>query len=52
MTLAAVLLGAILLVLACGGILMYRALLAIVKLLDQINEKIPARGIITSLLSI
>jgi hypothetical protein len=52
MTLTAALLGAILLVIAGGGIFVYRALLAIVKLLEQINEKIPSSGLITSLLSI
>ena len=52
MTLTAALLGAILLVIVGGGIFVYRALLAIVNLLEQINEKIPSSGLITSLLSI
>jgi hypothetical protein len=52
MTLTAALLGAILLVIIGGGIFIYRALLAIVRLLDQINGKIPSSGLITSLLSI
>ena len=59
MTLTAALLGAILLVVACGGIFVYRALLAIVRLLEQINRQlmqingnIPSSGLITSLLSI
>jgi hypothetical protein len=41
MTLTAALLGAILLVIIGGGILLYRALLAIVRLLEQINGKLP-----------
>ena len=52
MTLTVALLGAILLVLAGGGIFVYRALLAIVRLLEQINGKLPSSGFITSLLSI
>jgi len=52
MTLTAVLLGAILLAIAGGGIYIYRALLEIVRLLEQINGKVPAPGLITSLLSI
>ncbi len=52
MTLTAALLGAILLVMIGGGILIYRALLAIVRLLEQINGKLPSSGLITSLLSI
>ncbi len=52
MTLTAVLLGAILLVLVCGGVFIYRVLLAIVSLLEQINGKLPSSGLITSLLSI
>ena len=52
MTLTAALLGAILLVIVGGGIFVYRALLAIVRLLEQINGKLPSPGLITSLLSI
>ena len=52
MTLTAALLGAILLVLVGGGIFVYRALLAIVNLLEQINGKLPPPGLVTSLLSI
>ncbi|HEY4901410.1 MAG TPA: hypothetical protein VIH91_11395 [Terriglobales bacterium] len=52
MTLTVALLGAILLVLVGGGIFVYRALLAIVRLLEQINGKLPSSGIISSLLSI
>ena len=52
MTLTVVLLGAILLVLFCGGIFLYRVLVAIKQLLDQINGKLPSSGFITSLLSI
>ena len=52
MTLTAALLGAILLVMICGGIFVYRALLAIVRLLEQINGKLPSSGLISSLLSI
>jgi len=52
MTLTAALLGAILLVIVGGGIYVYRALLAIVRLLEQINGKLPTPGLITSVLSI
>ncbi len=59
MTVTAALLGATLLVIACGGIFVYRALLAIVRLLEQINRqleqingKLPSSGLLTSLLSI
>ena len=59
MTVTAALLGATLLVIACGGILVYRALVAIVRLLEQINRqleqingKLPSSGLLTSLLSI
>ena len=52
MTLTAVLLGAILLAIVGGGVFVYRALLAIVRLLEQINGKLPSSGLITSLLSI
>ena len=52
MTLTAALLGAILLIIVCGGIFMYRALVAIVRLLEQINAKLPSSGLINSLLSI
>jgi len=52
MTLTALLLGAILLAILGGGVFIYRALLAIVRLLEQINGKLPSPGIVTSLLSI
>ncbi len=59
MTLNAVLLGAILLVMVGGGILLYRVLVAITKLLeevlnilDEINHKLPSSRLLTSLLSI
>ena len=52
MILTAVLLGAILLVLAGGGIFLYRVLAAIKELLEKINGKLPESGLITSLLSI
>jgi len=52
MTLIAVVLGAMLLAIVCGGIFIYRALLAIIKLLEQINGKLPSPGLVTSLLSI
>ncbi len=52
MTLTAVLLGAILLVMLCGGVFIYRALMAIVRLLERINGKLPSAGLINSLLSI
>jgi len=52
MTLTATLLGAILLALVCGGILLYRVLVAIRELLVQINGKLPSSGIINSFLSI
>jgi hypothetical protein len=51
MTLTAALLGAILLAIVGGGILVYRALLAIVRLLEQINGKLPSPGFVSSLLS-
>ena len=52
MTLTAVLLSAILLAIVGGGVFIYRALLAIVRLLEQINGKLPSPGIVSSLLSI
>jgi hypothetical protein len=51
MTLTAALLGGILLAIVGGGILVYRALLAIVRLLEQINGKLPSPGFVSSLLS-
>jgi hypothetical protein len=58
MTLTAVLLGAILLAIVCGGIFLYRVLLAItklleaiIKLLDEINRKLPSSRLLTTLLS-
>jgi hypothetical protein len=52
MILTAVLLGAILVAIVGGGIFLYRALLAVVRLLEQINGKLPSSGFISSLLSI
>ena len=52
MTLTAVLLGAILLAIVGGGIFVYRALAAIVGLLEQINGQLPSPGLLSSLLSI
>jgi hypothetical protein len=47
----AVLLGAILLAIVAGGIFIYRALAAVVRLLDEINEKLPSSPLLTKLLS-
>jgi hypothetical protein len=44
-------LGAILLVIVCGGIFVYRALVAIRKLLEEINGKLPSSRLLTTLLS-
>jgi hypothetical protein len=52
MTLTVVLLGAILLAIVGGGIFLYRVLVAIRALLEQINGKLPSSGLITSLLPI
>ncbi len=52
MTLNAVLLGAILLAIVCGGIFLYRVLVAIRKLLEEINAKLPSSPLLTKLLSI
>jgi hypothetical protein len=52
MTLTAVLLAAILMVLVGGGIFLYRALVVIAKLLEQINAKLPSSPLLKSLLSI
>ena len=52
MTLTVVLLGAILLVIGCGGIFLYRALVEVRKLLEQINAKLPSSPLLTKLLSI
>ena len=52
MTLTAVLLGAILLAMVCGGIFLYRMLVAITKLLEEINRKLPSSRLLTTLLSI
>jgi len=52
MTLTAVLLGAILLVMVCGGIFLHRVLVAIRKLLEDINGKLPSSRLLTTLLSI
>ncbi len=58
MSLTAVLLGAILLAIGCGGIFLYRMLVAItkmleaiIKLLDSIDHKLPSSRLLTSLLS-
>lgn len=48
----AILLGAILLVIACGGIFLYRELVAIRKLLEQINGKLPSSPLLNTLLSL
>jgi len=47
----AVLLGAILLVIVCGGIFLYRVLVEIRKLLEEINGKLPSSPLLTTLLS-
>jgi len=52
MTITAVLLGAILLVLVGGGMFLYRVLVAIMKLLEQINGKLPSSPLLKALLSI
>lgn len=52
MTLTAVLLGAILLVIVCGGVFLYRLLVAVRKLLEEINGKLPSSPLLTKLLSI
>ena len=52
MTLTAVLLGAILLVIVGGGILLHRVLMAIIRLLEEINGKLPSSGLLTKLQSI
>jgi len=52
MTLTAVLLGAILLVIGGGGILLYRVLVEVRKLLEQINGKLPSSPLLRTLLSI
>ena len=52
MTLTAALLGAILVAIVWGGIFLYRALLAVVRLLEEMNGKLPLSGFISSLLSI
>jgi hypothetical protein len=51
-TMIAILLAAILLVIGGGGIFVYRALLAIVKLLESIDEKLPSSRLLTTLLSL
>jgi len=58
MSLTSVLLGAILLVIGCGAIFLYRMLVAITKmleaiieLLDSIDHKLPSSRLLTSLLS-
>lgn len=58
MSLATVLLGAILLVIVCGGIFLYRVLVAMTKLLEatikeleEINRKLPSSRLLTTLLS-
>ena len=52
MTLNAVLLGAILFAIVGGGIFLYRVLVAIRKLLAEINGKLPSSPLLTKLLSI
>jgi len=44
------LLGAILLVIVCGGIFLHRALLAMTKF-EEINGKLPSSPLLTRLLS-
>ena len=51
-TVTAVLLGAILLVIICGGIFLYRVLVAIRNLLEEINRKLPSSPLLTTLLSL
>jgi len=51
MTLSAALLGVILLVIFCGGIFLYRVLVAIRNLLEEINRKLPSSPLLTTLLS-
>lgn len=48
----AVLIGAILLVIVCGGVFLYRALTAIRNLLEEINRKLPSSPLLTTLLSL
>jgi len=48
----AVLLGAILLVIICRGIFLYRVLVAIRNLLEEINRKLPSSPLLTTLLSL
>ena len=48
----AILLAAILLVMAGGGIFIYRALVAIVKLLESIDGKLPSSRLLSTLLSL
>jgi len=52
MTLVVVLLGAILIAIVGGGISLYRVLVAIMKSLDEINQKLPMAPLLKSLLSI
>lgn len=52
MILTTVLLGAILLVIVCGGIFLHRVLVAIAKLLEEINRKLPSSQLLKALLSI
>jgi len=58
MTLNAILLGAILLVTVVGGVFLYRVLVTMTKLLEEvvqvlgeINHKLPSSGLLASLLS-
>jgi hypothetical protein len=52
MTLTAVLLVIILLVIVGAGIFLYRMLIVIAGLLEEINRKLPESGLIAKLLSI
>jgi hypothetical protein len=52
MTLTAVLLALILLVIVGAGIFLYRILIVIACLLEEINRKLPHSGLIAKLLSI
>jgi hypothetical protein len=47
----AVLLGAILLFIICSGIFLYRVLVAIRNLLEEITRKLPSSPLLTTLLS-
>jgi hypothetical protein len=52
MALTVILLSAILLAILGGGIFLYQVLVTIMKLLEQLNGKLPTSPILKSLLSI